>query len=125
MNEKELTVILSNLKKNGSDINLEASGIVTKDGLSMASELPDGLNEDLVCPMCAGVFSFGKGVAQGLDFGELEQIIVKGSKGSALVYSVGEQLMLTFKIKSNGDLMKASELARDAADEVRSVMSIR
>jgi predicted regulator of Ras-like GTPase activity (Roadblock/LC7/MglB family) len=55
-------------------------GVVSSDGLIMAALLPSGLDEDRLGAMSAAMLSLGSRTAQALARGELEQVLVKGSK---------------------------------------------
>ncbi|MEW5972670.1 MAG: roadblock/LC7 domain-containing protein, partial [Pseudomonadota bacterium] len=57
-----LTSILSEL--NGSSADIEASAIVSTDGLMMAALLPAGMDEDRVGAMSAALLSLGDRTAK-------------------------------------------------------------
>ncbi|WP_031435453.1 roadblock/LC7 domain-containing protein [Methylomarinum vadi] len=114
-----LKSIMNQLKHSAADIEIEASEIVTTDGLSMAALLPEGFNEDRVGPMCAGAFAFGQGIAEELDLGELGQIIIKGSKCSTLINVAGDQTILTMKVKSDASMDNVSRAVNSAAEKIR------
>lgn len=118
-----LKSIMNHIKNTSDDIEIEASEIVTTDGLSMASLLPDGFNEDRVGPMCAGAFAFGQGIAEELNLGDIGQIIIKGSKCTTLINVAGDQTILTLKLKSNAQIEQACVLAENAAEQVRQRVS--
>ena len=70
-----LTSILSEL--NGSTADIEASAVISTDGLMMASLLPAGMDEDRVGAMSAAMLSLGDRTAKELARGALEQVLVK------------------------------------------------
>lgn len=74
---------------------VEAAAIVSVDGLSMASALPPGIEEDRVSAMSAAMLSLGERIASELTRGELEQVNVKGDNGYVILTSVGEEAVLT------------------------------
>ena len=57
MREDLLNSILSEL--NGSTADIEASAVLSTDGLMMASMLPAGMDEDRVGAMSAAMLSLG------------------------------------------------------------------
>lgn len=75
--------------------DVEAAAIVSVDGLSMASLLPPGIEEDRVSAMSAAMLSLGERIAGELSRGELEQVNVKGDSGYVILTSVGEEAVLT------------------------------
>jgi len=78
-----------------SSPDIEASAIVSVDGLSIASALPQGVEEDRVSAMSAAMLSLGERIASELGRGSLEQVYIKGEKGYVVLMSVGEEAVLT------------------------------
>ena len=78
-----------------SSPDIEASAIVSVDGLSIASALPQGVEEDRVSAMSAAMLSLGERIATELGRGSLEQVYIKGKNGFVILMSVGEDAVLT------------------------------
>jgi hypothetical protein len=78
-----------------SSPDIEASAIVSVDGLSIASALPQGVEEDRVSAMSAAMLSLGERIASELGRGSLELVYIKGAKGYVVLLSVGEEAVLT------------------------------
>jgi uncharacterized protein len=78
-----------------SSPDIEASAVVSVDGLSIASALPQGVEEDRVSAMSAAMLSLGERIAGELGRGSVEQVYVKGEKGFVILMSVGEEAVLT------------------------------
>jgi len=78
-----------------SSPDIEASAIVSVDGLSIASALPQGVEEDRVSAMSAAMLSLGERIASELGRGSLEQVYIKGKNGFVVLMSVGEEAVLT------------------------------
>lgn len=78
-----------------SSPDIEASAIVSVDGLSIASALPQGVEEDRVSAMSAAMLSLGERIATELGRGSLEQVYIKGQKGYVVLMSVGQEAVLT------------------------------
>jgi uncharacterized protein len=97
-----LTSVLTDL--NGTSADIEASGIISTDGLMMASVLPAGMDEDRVGAMSAAMLSLGDRIAQELARGVLEQVLIKGSKGYILMTYGGPDAVLTVLAKPNAKL---------------------
>jgi predicted regulator of Ras-like GTPase activity (Roadblock/LC7/MglB family) len=97
-----LTSILTEL--NGTSADIEASGIISTDGLMMASVLPAGLDEDRMGAMSAAMLSLGDRTAQELARGHLEQVLIKGAKGYVLMIYAGQEAVLTVMAKPNAKL---------------------
>ena len=78
-----------------SSPDIEASAVVSVDGLSIASALPQGVEEDRVSAMSAAMLSLGERIATELGRGSLEQVYIKGEKGYVVLMSVGQEAVLT------------------------------
>src|SRR5574343_1303593 len=97
-----LNSILSEL--NGSTADIEASAVLSTDGLMIASVLPAGMDEDRVGAMSAAMLSLGDRTAQELARGTLEQVLIKGAKGYVLMTYAGAESVLTVLAKPNAKL---------------------
>jgi hypothetical protein len=78
-----------------SSPDIEASAVVSVDGLTIASALPREVEEDRVSAMSAAMLSLGERIANELGRGTLEQVYIKGEKGFVVLMSVGEEAVLT------------------------------
>ena len=89
---------------NGTSADIEASGVISTDGLIMASRLPAGMDEDRVGAMSAAMLSLGDRTAQELARGRLEQVLVKGEQGYVLMTHAGAEAVITVMAKANAKL---------------------
>jgi len=87
-----------------SAAGIEASVIVSVDGLMIASALPSDATEDRVAAMSAAMLSLGERIAAELRRGALEQVYVKGDQGYVILMSVGEEAVLTVLAHSRAKL---------------------
>lgn len=78
-----------------SSPDIEASAVVSVDGLTIASALPQGVEEDRVSAMSAAMLSLGERIASELGRGILDQVYIKGGQGYVILMSVGEEAVLT------------------------------
>lgn len=102
MRAEMLSSILTDL--NGTSADIEASGIISTDGLMMAAVLPQGMDEDRVGAMSAALLSLGDRTARELARGELEQVLIKGTRGYVLMTYAGKEAVLTVLAKPNAKL---------------------
>ena len=75
--------------------DIEASAIVSVDGLIMASALPATVEEDRVSAMSAAMLSLGERIAGELARGSVDQVYVKGDRGYVILMAVGAEAVLT------------------------------
>src|SRR5512146_290002 len=102
--------------------DIEASAIVSVDGLIMASALPADVEEDRVSAMSAAMLSLGERIAGELGRGSLEQVYIKGDNGSILLTSVGAEAVLTALTRQQAKLgLIFLEMRRAAEDLARLV----
>lgn len=102
--------------------DIEASAVVSVDGLIMASALPSDVEEDRVSAMSAAMLSLGERIAAELGRGELEQVYIRGDSGYVLVTAIGQEAVLTALARENAKLgLIFLEMRRAAADLERVV----
>src|SRR5918998_2919845 len=82
---EEMVRHLKALQMNTPDI--EASAVVSVDGLIMASALPADVEEDRVSAMSAAMLSLGERIATELRRGQLDQVYIKGQHGYVILMS--------------------------------------
>ena len=97
---------------------IEASAVVSVDGLTMASALPGGVEEDRVSAMSAAMLSLGERIASELGRGVLEQVYIEGQKGRVLVVAVGEEAVLTTLARQDSKLGLVLLDVRRAAEDL-------
>ena len=97
--------------------DIEASAIVSLDGLTIASALPQDVEEDRVSAMSAAMLSLGERIASELGRGSLEQVYIKGERGYVVLMSVGQDAVLTALARDSAKLgLIFLELRRAAED---------
>jgi predicted regulator of Ras-like GTPase activity (Roadblock/LC7/MglB family) len=74
---------------------IEASAVVSVDGLIIASALPNEVEEDRVSAMSAAMLSLGERISAELGRGRLEQVYIKGGEGFVILTSIGSEAVLT------------------------------
>ena len=94
--------ILSEL--NGTSAEIEASAVISTDGLIMSSKLPQGMDEDRVGAMSAAMLSLGDRTAEELARGQLEQVLVKGAMGYVVMTHAGSDAVVTVLAKKTAKL---------------------
>ncbi|HKZ83449.1 MAG TPA: roadblock/LC7 domain-containing protein [Anaerolineae bacterium] len=84
--------------------DIEASAIVSVDGLIMASSLPAGVEEDRVSAMSAAMLSLGERIAGELGRGILDEVYIHGNGGYVILMSVGQDAVLTVLARARAKL---------------------
>ena len=118
MREQMLRSILSEL--NGTSADIEASAVISSDGLTMAALLPQDVDEDRVGAMAAAMLSLGERTSRELARGDLEQVMVKGENGYILMSHAGRDAVLTVIARKDAKLglifLDAKRAARNIGD---------
>ncbi len=78
-----------------SSPDIEASAVVSVDGLPIATALPREVEEDRVSAMSAAMLSLGERIASELGRGTLSEVQIKGEKGFVILQSLGTEAVLT------------------------------
>ena len=99
-----------------SSPDIEASAIVSIDGLSIASAMPQNVEEDRVSAMSAAMLSLGDRIVQELSLGAFDQVYIRGKNGYILLMAVGVEAVLTALARDQAklgliflDMRRASE----------------
>ena len=101
---------------------IEASAVVSVDGLSMASSLPADIEEDRVSAMSAAMLSLGERIAGELGRGALDQVYIKGKEGYVILMSVGEEAVLTTLVREGAKLGLIFLDMRRTADDLEKLV---
>ena len=102
--------------------DVEASAVVSIDGLIIASALPEGVSPDRVSAMSAAMLSLGEGFCRELARGTLEQVHIKGSNGYVILLSAGDKGVLTVMAGSQAKLGWIFVELRRAAVEIEQIL---
>lgn len=106
----------------GSTPDVEASAVVSVDGLIMASSLPAGVEEDRVSAMSAAMLSLGERIAGELGRGSLDEVYIHGDEGYVLLMASGMDAVLTVLAREQAKLgLVLLEMRRAAQDLERLV----
>jgi predicted regulator of Ras-like GTPase activity (Roadblock/LC7/MglB family) len=97
---------------------VEASAVVSVDGLIIASALPSGVEEDRVSAMSAAMLSLGERIASELGRGVLNQVYIRGDSGFVILMSAGEEAVLTALADQEARLGLIFLEMRRAADDL-------
>ena len=117
---EQMIARLRDLRVSTQDI--EASAVVSVDGLIIASDLPADVEEDRVSAMSAAMLSLGERIAGELGRGVLDQVYIRGDNGYVILMSVGEDAVLTSLARQDAKLgLVFLDMRRAAADLSRLV----
>jgi predicted regulator of Ras-like GTPase activity (Roadblock/LC7/MglB family) len=113
---EQMVARLKDLQVSTPDI--EASAVVSVDGLIIASALPSDVEEDRVSAMSAAMLSLGERIAGELGRGMLDQVYIRGANGYVILTSVGEEAVLTVLARKDAKLGLVFLDMRRAAEDL-------
>ena len=104
--------------------DVEASAIVSVDGLTIASSFPLGMVEDRVSAMSASMLNIGKRISSELERGMLYEVYVQGNDGYVLLMSVGDDALLSVMARQRARLGLVFLEMRKAISDLGELISI-
>jgi len=102
--------------------DVEASAVVSVDGLIMASSLPSGIDEDRISAMSAAMLSLGDRIAEELRRGRLRRVYIEGTEGIIVLMAIGEEAVLTIMARSKAKLGLIFLDMRRAAEDLERLL---
>lgn len=118
--EARLAVALDALMASSPDV--QAAALVSLDGFTIASALPEGMQEDRVGAMSAAILGLGERAAVELGRGKLSQVFIEGSDGYVLLMAAGSRAVLTALANPGTKLGLVLYDMRAAATEIGAIL---
>ena len=102
--------------------DVEASAVVSVDGLIMASSLPSGVDEDRISAMSAAMLSLGDRIAEELRRGKLQRVYIEGNEGIIVLMAIGDEAVLTVMARIKAKLGLIFLDMRRAAEDLERLL---
>jgi uncharacterized protein len=118
--EQRLAASLDALMENNQEIL--ASALVSLDGFTMASALPEGMEDDRVGAMSAAILGLGERAAVELGRGALTQVFIEGENGYIMLIAAGDRAVLTCIAAVEAKLGLVLYDMRDAAETIAEIL---
>jgi hypothetical protein len=99
---KDLETVLKDFESSVGDV--EGSALVRSDGLIVAFAMPKSTDESLVAAMSAALLNIGTRTANELSRGDLDKVIVGGTKGDVVLMGAGADSVLSATTKPGANL---------------------
>ncbi len=106
----------------GRTPDVEASAVVSVDGLTIAAVLPSSVEEDRVSAMSAAMLSLGERIAGELGRGSLDEVYIHGDDGYVLLTSIGNGAVLTVLARKHAKLGLVFLEMRRAAEDLEKLV---
>ena len=95
----QLDVVLNDFERNVPHV--EATAVVSTDGLVIASRLPAQVEEDRVGAMGAAILSISTRSGNELDRGDMLRVLIEGTDGYLFIRSIGDVAILVALVDKN------------------------
>lgn len=117
---ERLNRTLRRLQADSPDV--EASALISEDGLMIASALPADMEEVRVGGMSATLHSLGSRAAHMLTLGELQQVLIRGENGYAVMLRATAGTMLLVLTNTRAKLGLIFLDMSQAAEQIREII---
>ena len=118
--EERLASALDALMENNQEI--QAAALVSLDGFTMASALPENMADDRVGAMSAAILGLGERAAAELGRGSLTQVFIEGENGYVMLIAAGDRAVLTCISGIEAKLGLVLYDMRDAAEAIGQIL---
>ncbi len=108
---------------NGSSVDIEASALISSDGLMIAAVLGEGVDADRFGAMCASLLVLADRAAQEISRGRLKQVLVEGERGTMLLVQAGADAVLAVAARPTVNLGMTFLEARKTAQQIEVLLS--
>ena len=102
--------------------DIEACALISDEGLVIASVLPQHVQEARVAGMAATLLSLGTRACNELGRGKLEQVLIRGDNGYAVMSEVGQGVLLLVLTSKDAKLGLIFLDTGRAAQEIRKIL---
>lgn len=100
--KKELETVLKDMEQAIGDV--EGAAVVRTDGLIVAFAMPRDTDESLVAAMSAALPNIGSRTVKELALGDLEKVIVSGTKGDVVLMGAGQDAVMSGITKPSANI---------------------
>lgn len=101
---------------------MEASALISEDGLMIASALPQHIDDTRVAGMSATLSSLGARAASELERGNVQEVLVRGDNGYAVMLAAGSGTLLLALASKQAKLGLIFLDMRRAVEDIRKVL---
>ncbi len=104
---------------------IEASALVSIQGLPIVSAMPRGVDDAIIAAMSAAILGVGERAAKELSRGNLQQILIQGDTGYVILKRAGEDALLAVMTKSDSNLGMIFLMIKGVAQKISLLLAKR
>ncbi|MBS7287261.1 MAG: roadblock/LC7 domain-containing protein [Candidatus Freyarchaeota archaeon] len=116
----ELLELLRNME--AATPGIEASAVVSTEGLPIASAMPQEVDDAVVAAMASAILSVSEKVSNELVRGRLQQVLVQGDQGYVIIKGAGESALLTVLARNDANLGLIIMVLKRVSEEVKRLL---
>lgn len=121
--EQQCSMLRSMLRNlQGSVDGIEAAAVVSRDGITIASHMPQ-TDTKRFGAMCAALMALSDRAGQEVELGKLRQIILDGSSGPMLLTHAGDRAVCAVSASAQTNLGRLILETRKLAKQIANVLS--
>lgn len=102
--------------------HIEASVVVSSQGLPICSAMPRGVDDGTVAAMTAAILSMGERATVELARGRLNRILVEGEQGYFILTGAGKNAILAVLTKREANLGMVFLVMQRASDKIKGLL---
>ncbi|MCF6249806.1 MAG: roadblock/LC7 domain-containing protein [Methylococcaceae bacterium] len=115
-----LHLVLKNFQNGSPDV--EAAALISEDGLTIASALPEDLDKTRIGGMSATLHSLGTRAAVELRRGTVKEVIVRGEQGYTVLLDAGRGVLLLAIANENASLGLIFFDMRETINKIKDIL---
>lgn len=119
MLKEDLEKVLAQIKRTGS---VEASAVVSRDGLLMASDIPPGIHGETFAAMSATMLGAAETAISELKKGVPERVIIESKEGKVLATGAGAKALLVVMTSPDAGLGLILVEMTKASDKIKALL---
>jgi hypothetical protein len=104
---------------------IEASALVSVQGLPIVSAMPKGVDDAIIAAMSAAILGVGERAAKELSRGNLQQILIQGDAGYIILNRAGQDALLAVMTKIDSNLGMIFFMIKGVAQKLSLLMAKR
>ena len=117
--KEQINSLLDDLNSNN---NIEASAVVTRDGLLIAEKMSNALDTNVLAAMTATMLAAAETAIVELDVGNVSKMIVESANVKIICLGAGEKAILILTVTPDAEIEGIYESISATKDKIESVL---
>ena len=100
--EQQMVEMLKELRTDSDGV--QAVVLVSSDAMPLASDMPNGMEEELLSATASALIASGERVARELSRGNIDQVYLRGDSGDLVVVKVNDDALLACTVDNTAKM---------------------